>query len=136
MVHKARKCRGKKDCTVYGLATNSKDFWFYQVNNESMVGFPRENFDFDIYLLITILQWSHTYLEPAHEYFHEDIGCLLAFIFREAHKLSQKCTKKKKPDNYSVSQLNIRQLPHPDTHEDSYERLRGLSPEGLDTWIN
>ncbi|KAJ5916432.1 hypothetical protein N7504_000447 [Penicillium tannophilum] len=116
MVHKARKCRGKKDCVVYGLATDSKDFWFYQVNNESM--------------------WSHTYLEPAHEYFYEDIGCLLAFIFHEAHKLSQKSTKRKKPNKYPFSQLKIRQLPHPDTHEDSYERLRGLSPEGLDTWIN
>lgn len=45
MVHKARKCRGKKDCVVYGLATDSKDFWFYQVNNESMVSFPSECFD-------------------------------------------------------------------------------------------
>ncbi|KAJ6093158.1 hypothetical protein N7486_008447 [Penicillium sp. IBT 16267x] len=39
MVHAARKCRGQKNCTVYGLATNSKEFWFYQVNNESKVSF-------------------------------------------------------------------------------------------------
>jgi hypothetical protein len=52
MVHKARKCRGKNDCTVYGLATNSKDFWFYQVDNESNVSFwPLVYF---IWLLITI----------------------------------------------------------------------------------
>ncbi|KAJ5648308.1 hypothetical protein N7490_004680 [Penicillium lividum] len=95
MIHAARKQCGKKNCIVYGLATDSNEYWFYQVDNEGY--------------------WSHTVLKPMDEYFYEDIAGLLASILREAHFLSkERETSKKKP----VSLLQIRKLPHEDEHDD------------------
>ncbi|KAJ5760816.1 hypothetical protein N7520_007972 [Penicillium odoratum] len=88
MIYAARKQCGKKNCIVYGLATDSNEYWFYQVDNEGY--------------------WSHTVVKPMDEYFYEDIAGLLASILRKAHILSkERETSKMKP----VSLLQIRKLP-------------------------
>ncbi|KAJ5953123.1 hypothetical protein N7454_000019 [Penicillium verhagenii] len=115
MIHMARQHRGEKRCAVYGLATDSNEFWFYQIDNDS--------------------RWSHTLMKPGNGYFYEDIACLIASILHQAHLLAQESEPAENPNELPASKLKIRQLPHQDTHEFGYERLKKLSPEGLDTWI-
>ncbi|KAJ5924846.1 hypothetical protein N7466_009033 [Penicillium verhagenii] len=115
MIHMARKHRGGKNRTVYGLATDSNEFWFYQIDNDT--------------------RWSHTLMTPENGYFYEDIAGLIASILHQAYLLAQQSGPAANPNELPASRLEIRQLPHQDTHEIGYERLKELSPEGLDTWI-
>lgn len=44
MIHHHRKAHGEVDCVVYGVATDSVDFWFYHIDDNSKVGL-RKLFD-------------------------------------------------------------------------------------------
>jgi hypothetical protein len=35
MIHRARKTSGKKDCRVFGIGTDSYDFFFLAIDNDS-----------------------------------------------------------------------------------------------------
>lgn len=37
MAHFHRKAHGEANCIVYGVATDSVQFWFYQIDNNSQV---------------------------------------------------------------------------------------------------
>ncbi|KAJ5093957.1 hypothetical protein N7456_009818 [Penicillium angulare] len=120
MIYDSRRRCGKMSREVYGLATDSNEFWFYRIDNTG--------------------RWSHTVYKasksewgyPEDDY--EDIASLLVFIFREACDLLEQGDTSGK---LSLSRLKVKRLPFQfqGTEEVSYERLKAL-PEGLDTWIN
>ncbi|KAJ5287497.1 hypothetical protein N7478_003183 [Penicillium angulare] len=120
MIHDSRKRCGKMSREIYGLATDSNEFWFYRIDNTG--------------------KWSHTVYQASKSEWgelgddYEDIASLLVFIFREACELLEQNDTSGK---LSLSRLKVNRLPFPfqGTEEVSYERLKAM-PEGLDTWIN
>ncbi|KAJ5888139.1 hypothetical protein N7495_008180 [Penicillium taxi] len=93
MIHTERRRRQMTDCTMYGLSTNSKEFWFYQLDNES--------------------RWSYLVLKPEEDYsgevdYAQEIAGLLTFIFHEAVVLSQGQKKRKGKGELNVVEFDYR----------------------------
>lgn len=103
MFHHRRKTHGETDCAVDGVATDSIDFWFYHIDDNSEVRLHLSQFDLAILTLqVSSVRLSAKVRPRFIEY--QEITGLLGHIFTEAVNSSPKktCRGPMKPDEYDL----------------------------------
>ncbi|PYH97695.1 hypothetical protein BO71DRAFT_465864 [Aspergillus ellipticus CBS 707.79] len=63
MVHRDRKKAGKENCTMYGISSDSFDFYFIEISNDSTVWIQKQYGT--IATNVPVVQFSYTSLQPA-----------------------------------------------------------------------